>query len=134
MTRRDALILTPPTLFVAVARSPDVQGEPYHHWPMQGPPPNIAMLINPATFTIDLIGPQTFLQRPGNGNVFHVARTGEPVFSDLDIPFVAHHDQASCPKDLDNLFVPGGLKGATPMMSDTATLNFLPVAARAQSL
>lgn len=125
MTCRDALFHTPPALFAAVARSPDAQGEPCHHTPLQGRPLNVAMLIYPAMFTIDLIGPQTFLQRLGNVNVFHVAKTREPVFSDLDIPFVAHHDYASCPKELDILFVPGGLKGTIPMMSDAATLDFL---------
>lgn len=124
MTRRDALFLAAPALFAA-ARAPAAQGEPFHHPPMQGPPLNIAMLIYPAMFTIDLIGPQTFLQRLGNVNVFHVAKTREPVRSDLDIPFTAHHDYASCPKDLDILFVPGGLKGTIPMMGDAATLDFL---------
>jgi hypothetical protein len=125
MNRRDALFLAAPTLLAAMARAPAAQGAPYHHPQMDGPPLNIAMLIYPAMFTIDLIGPQTFLQRLGNVNLFHVAKTREPVRSDLDIPFMARHDYASCPMDIDILFVPGGLKGTIPMMGDVATLDFL---------
>lgn len=121
MTRRDTLFLAAPAPFAA-ARAPLA---PYRHPPMEGPPLNIAMLIYPDMFTIDLVGPQTFLQRLGDVNVFYVAKSREPVISDLGIPFVAQHDFASCPKDLGILFVPGGLKGTIPALGDAGTLDFL---------
>lgn len=85
----------------------------------------IAMLIYPAMFDVDLIGPQTFLQRLDDANVFHVWKNREPVISDLGVSYAARHDFASCPKDLDVLFVPGGLKGTTPAMGDRAVIDFL---------
>ena len=85
----------------------------------------IAMLIYPDMFTQDLIGPQTLLQRLDGADLFYIAKTRAPVVSDLGIPFAARHDFDSCPKDLDVLFVPGGLRGTTPAMGDAETLDFL---------
>ncbi|PPD43620.1 MAG: glutamine amidotransferase [Methylocystis sp.] len=92
---------------------------------MEGPPLQIAMLLYPSFFTLDVINPQTFFKGLGNVNVFHVAKTREPVAGDLGIPFVAQHDFDSCPRDPDILFVPGGLKGTIPAMGDRATIDFL---------
>lgn len=125
MNRRDALFLTAPAFFAAAARAPAAHGEPFKHPPMEGPPLQIAMLLYPSFFTLDVINPQTFFKGLGNANVFHVAKTREPVAGDLGIPFVPQHDFETCPKDLDILFVPGGLKGTIPAMGDRATIDFL---------
>lgn len=85
----------------------------------------IAMLIYPSMFDVDLIGPQTFLARLGDADVFHVWKDREPVTSDLGLTYRARHDFDSCPKDLDILFVPGGLKGTIPAMRDPAVIGFL---------
>ena len=85
----------------------------------------IGMLIYPMMFDLDLIGPQTFFQRLGDANAFYVGRSRAPVTSDLGVSYAAHHDFESCPKDLDILFVPGGLKGTTAAMRDGETLDFL---------
>ncbi len=85
----------------------------------------IAMLIYPSMFDVDLIGPQTFLARLGDADVFHVWKDRGPVTSDLGLTYRAAHDFESCPKDLDILFVPGGLKGTIPAMRDPAVIGFL---------
>lgn len=85
----------------------------------------IGMLIYPSMFDIDLIGPQTFLSRLGDAEVFHVWKDRAPVVSDLGLVYQARHDFASCPENLDILFVPGGLKGTIPAMRDPAVIAFL---------
>lgn len=85
----------------------------------------IAMLIYPAMFDMDLIGPQTFFQRLGDADVFHVWKDRSPIVSDLGVTYNARHDFETCPADLDILFVPGGLKGTLPAMSDPAVIGFL---------
>ncbi len=85
----------------------------------------IAMLIYPAMFDMDLIGPQTFFQRLGDASVFHVWKDRAPIVSDLGVSYAAAHDFESCPADLDILFVPGGLKGTVPAMGDPAVTSFL---------
>lgn len=85
----------------------------------------IAMLIYPAMFDMDLIGPQTFFQRLGDASVFHVWKDRGPVVSDLGVTYAAAHDFDTCPADLDILFVPGGLKGTVPAMRDPAVIAFL---------
>ncbi len=85
----------------------------------------IAMLIYPMMFDVDLVGPLTFMRRLGDANVFLIWKDRAPVISDLGVSYVAEHDFESCPKDLDILFVPGGLKGTIPAMQDSAVLDFL---------
>jgi cyclohexyl-isocyanide hydratase len=85
----------------------------------------IAMLIYPDMFDVDLIGPQTFLQRLGDADVFYVWKDRGPIVSDLGVTYAATHDFASCPAKFDVLFVPGGLKGAMPLLRDGAVLDFL---------
>jgi cyclohexyl-isocyanide hydratase len=85
----------------------------------------IGVLIYPMMFDLDLVGPLTFFQRLGDANVFYVASGAAAVTSDLGVSYAADHDFESCPKDLDILFVPGGLKGTIAAMRDDATLEFL---------
>lgn len=85
----------------------------------------IGMLIYPMMFDVDLVGPLTFMQRLGDANVFLVWKDRAPVVSDLGVSYFARHDFESCPRDLDILFVPGGLKGTIPAMQDRAVLDFL---------
>jgi len=85
----------------------------------------IGMLIYPMMFDVDLVGPLTYMRRLGDANVFLVWKDRAPVVSDLGVSYVAQHDFESCPKDLDILFVPGGLKGTIPAMQDCAVLDFL---------
>jgi cyclohexyl-isocyanide hydratase len=65
------------------------------------------------------------MRRLGDAEAFLVGKDRAPVVSDLGVSYVADHDFDSCPKDLDILFVPGGLKGTIPAMQDAAVLAFL---------
>ncbi|MDP3174058.1 MAG: DJ-1/PfpI family protein, partial [Phenylobacterium sp.] len=61
----------------------------------------------------------------GNVEVRLVSTDGAPVRSDTGLIYPADASFATCPKDLDILFVPGGLKGSIKQMRDPATLDFL---------
>jgi cyclohexyl-isocyanide hydratase len=84
----------------------------------------IAMLIYPEMFDMDLVGPLTFFRRLGDANVFLVWKDREPVVSDLGVTYSAAHDFETCPADLDILFVPGG-RGVVPAMGDPSVIAFL---------
>ncbi|QGM98643.1 DJ-1/PfpI family protein [Methylocystis parvus] len=85
----------------------------------------IGMLIYPMMFDIDLVGPLTYMRRLGDADVFLVWKDRAPVVSDLGVSYAAGHSFEACPKELDILFVPGGLKGAIPAMQDGTILDFL---------
>jgi cyclohexyl-isocyanide hydratase len=90
-----------------------------------GPPQQIAMLIYPNLTALDLIGPHTFLAGLMNVNVHLVWKTKELFQSDRGIPMAATHTLDECPRDLDILFVPGGMRGAVAVMRDAQVLDFL---------
>ena len=86
--------------------------------------PKVAMLIYPKMVALDLIGPMT---------VFNILRCKvdlvwkdkAPVATDVGIPFAATRTFAECPRDLDVLFVPGGIMGTIDCMNDPAVCGFL---------
>lgn len=86
--------------------------------------PKIAMLVHPKMVMQDLIGPMTVF------NILHselhlVWKNLEPVSTDLGIPVTPSTTFEDCPKDLDVLFVPGGLAGSIALMDDKEVLDFL---------
>ncbi|CAA9495728.1 MAG: ThiJ/PfpI family protein [uncultured Sphingomonadaceae bacterium] len=93
---------------------------------MEIPPdaPKIAMLIYPKMVALDLIGPMT---------VFNILRSRmhlvwkdkAPVSTDVGIPMAATHSFAETPRDLDVLFVPGGIMGTIDCMNDPEVCAFL---------
>lgn len=93
---------------------------------MEIPPdaPRIAVLIYPKMVALDLIGPMT---------VFNILRSRlhlvwkdkMPVPTDVGIPMVATHSFAEVPRDLDVLFVPGGIMGTIDCMNDPEVCAFL---------
>jgi cyclohexyl-isocyanide hydratase len=85
-------------------------------------PLQIGMVVYPNLTLLDLIGPQTAL---GMHGVTHlVAEHLEPVRSDSGIALIPSTTYEQCPKDLDVLFVPGGL-GTADAMEDARLLAFL---------
>jgi cyclohexyl-isocyanide hydratase len=88
-----------------------------------GPEPlQIGMVVYPGLTLLDLIGPQTAL---GMHGVTHlVAERLEPVPSDSGIALIPTTTYEQCPKDLDVLFVPGGM-GTADAMEDVRLLAFL---------
>ena len=86
--------------------------------------PRIAMLVYPKMVALDLIGPLT---------VFNILRCRvdlvwkdkAPVTTDVGISFAATRTFAETPRDLDVLFVPGGIMGTVDCMNDPAVCGFL---------
>jgi cyclohexyl-isocyanide hydratase len=90
-----------------------------------GPPTQVAMLIHPSFILLDLFGPHAVFALLGNVKVHLVWKTREPVTAATGVPIQPTITFAECPKDLDILFVPGGLEGGTVLMNDTEVVDFL---------
>lgn len=88
------------------------------------PPLKVAMLVYPRMIALDLICPQTILQIIGS-DIHLVGETREPVMTDVSLPVAPTCTLAECPRDLDVLFVPGGLMGSIACMKNQAVLDFL---------
>ena len=71
------------------------------------PPLEIGMLLYPGLTLLDLIGPQTVFS--WYANIHLVWKTKDLVLSDTGIGIQPTDSFETCPKDLDVLFVPGGL-------------------------
>ncbi len=84
----------------------------------------VAMLIHPRMALLDLVGPQTILRILGC-DIYLVAKTLDPVSTDVGISVTPDITFDHCPNDLDVLFVPGGLMGSLVAMEDQQTLSFL---------
>lgn len=86
--------------------------------------PQIAMLIYPKMVALDLIGPMTVFNIM-RGRVNLVWKDKTPVSTDVGIPLTATQTFDEVPRDLDVLFVPGGLMGTLACMDDAAVRGFL---------
>ena len=86
--------------------------------------PRIAMLVYPRMVALDLIGPQTVLS-VGHCDIHLVWKNRDPCATDVGVPTVATKTFAERPRDLDVLFVPGGIVGTTACMRDAEVLDFL---------
>ena len=86
--------------------------------------PKVAMLIYPKMVALDLIGPMTVFNIM-RWNVHLVWKDKSPVSTDVGIPFAATRTFAETPRDLDVLFVPGGIMGTTDCMNDPEVCGFL---------
>ena len=83
-----------------------------------GPPQQIAMLVYPQFTALDLVGPHAFLSGLMNVDVHLVWKNRDPIASDGNLSIVPSTTLADCPKNLDILFVPGGLEGTVAVMQD----------------
>jgi cyclohexyl-isocyanide hydratase len=90
-----------------------------------GPPAQIAMLIHPTFIPLDLFGPHAVFALLGNVNVHLVWKTRDAVITATGVPIQPTATFTECPKDLDVLFVPGGLEGGTALMNDPEVMDFL---------
>ena len=86
------------------------------------PPLEIAMLLYPGLTLLDLIGPQTVFSWFANTHL--VWKTTDLVATDTGIGIQPTSTFETCPRDLDVLFVPGGL-GQQRLMADSEVLTFL---------
>jgi cyclohexyl-isocyanide hydratase len=83
------------------------------------------MLAYPGMFSLDLVGPHAFLSGLMNVEVHLLWKTKEPVMAAGKLSLLPTTTLAECPKQLDVLFVPGGLPGTVDMMRDESVLGFL---------
>ena len=90
-----------------------------------GPPSQIAMLIHPSFIPLDLFGPHAVFALLGNVKVHLVWKTRDVVTAATGLPIQPTTTFAECPKDLDILFVPGGLESSTAIMNDFEVIDFL---------
>src|SRR5438477_12951876 len=72
--------------------------------------PRVGLLIYPDMIMLDLIGPLTVFSIM-QADVHLIAKTAQPVTTDVRLPVVPTTSFETAPKKLDVLFVPGGLKG-----------------------
>lgn len=93
--------------------------------PSSGPKLEIAMLVFPEMYSLDLIGPYTFMAGMTNAEVHLVWKNLDPVAANKGIRIVPTATLEECPKQLDILFVPGGTTGVNMLMRDDAVLDFV---------
>lgn len=86
--------------------------------------PKVAMLVHPKMVALDLIGPMTIFSIM-RFNVQLVWKDKTPVSTDVGIHIAPTQTFDECPKDLDVLFVPGGLLGTIDCMGDSDVRAFL---------
>src|SRR5277367_2369569 len=76
-----------------------------------GKPLRIAMLVHPDMVMLDLVGPQTVFSLL-MAEIHLVWKDPRPVPTDIGLAVQPTRSFEDCPRDLDVLFVPGGLKGS----------------------
>lgn len=86
---------------------------------------DIAMLVYPRMTALDLMGPQHMFASLDGARVHLVAKTADPVTSDLGVTIVPTTTFADCPQDLTILFTPGGTDGTLAAMADAETRAFM---------
>jgi len=86
--------------------------------------PRFAMLVHPGMVMLDLVGPQTVFALT-MGQVHLAWKSMTPVGTDIGVNVMPTTTFANCPRDVDVLFVPGGLGGTTALLNDDETLAFL---------
>jgi cyclohexyl-isocyanide hydratase len=90
----------------------------------------IGMLLYPGMFLQDLIGPLTVFESLMNKEIHLLWKNTEPVGNEAGqpralIPVTPTTAFKDCPRQLDVLFVPGGVPGTLTMMEDPEVLAFL---------
>ena len=86
--------------------------------------PKVAMLVYPNMVALDLIGPMTVLNIL-RCDVQLVWKDRRPVATDVGIPIAPTQTFADVARNLDVLFVPGGIMGTVDCMNDPAVCAFL---------
>ena len=84
----------------------------------------VGLLVYPGMILLDLVGPLTILGMTGAA-CHRVGASLDAVTTDVGITVQPTATYATCPRDLDVLFVPGGLKGTVALMRSPAALAFL---------
>ncbi len=111
----------PPTTSATLPHAPQPQ--------LRAGSEKIAILVYPEFTALDALGPQYPLSGMMGATVRFVAKSMDPVpcegASLGGFSVKPHLTFANCPKDLDLLLVPGGLKGTLDALQDPVTLRFI---------
>ncbi|KAM3108889.1 DJ-1/PfpI family protein [Phormidesmis sp. 146-33] len=91
----------------------------------QTPPVRIGMMLFPSFSELEFMAPYGIFSHLPNTQIYRLAPTLDPVYSDSGFPLVPNTSFEKAP-DLDVLFVPGGL-GVTAKLEDAEFLRFLRV-------
>jgi cyclohexyl-isocyanide hydratase len=107
--------------------TPVVADDPHKGHKMPAPPdtPVMALLVYPKMVMQDLIGPLTVFNLMRGSQIHLVWKDKNPVTTELGVTVAPTTTLADCPKDVDVLFVPGGLEGTIALMDDPEVLAFL---------
>lgn len=84
----------------------------------------VGMLIHSDMILLDLAGPLTVFNIM-QADVQLIAKTSQPVMTDVRVAVAPTVSFENAPKSLDVLFVPGGLKGTVAAMQDRQTVDFI---------
>lgn len=92
---------------------------------MGGKKLTIAMIAYPGMFLQDLVGPLTVFEALMNRTIHLIWKDKNPVDASSLIKITPTATFAECPKDLDVLFLPGGVPGTFEMMKNKESLDFI---------
>ena len=94
---------------------------------MSGPKLTIGMMLYPGMFLLDLVGPLSVFEAMMNREIHLIWKNLDPVKSigAGNIPISPTTSFKDCPKNLDILFVPGGVPGMFAVMEDPEVIAFL---------
>jgi cyclohexyl-isocyanide hydratase len=85
----------------------------------------IAFLAYPGFTALDLVGPHYMLGNLMGATVHIVAKSKDPVVSDMKLTVVPTATLDECPADLDIICIPGGSTGTLAAMQDKEIIAFL---------
>ncbi|MBW5285057.1 DJ-1/PfpI family protein [Burkholderia gladioli] len=86
--------------------------------------PKVAMLVYPQMVALDLVGPLSVF-KVARFDTMLVGKRSEAVPTAEGLPIAATHTFEDCPRELDVLFVPGGIMGTIAAMNDPQVMAFL---------
>ena len=98
---------------------------------LEGEKLTIGMLVYPGMFLMDLMGPLTVFEAMLNRDIHLVWKDLKPVnekpagSNSVSIPITPTTTFKDCPKNLDVLFVPGGVPGTFNLMRDPEVISFV---------
>jgi cyclohexyl-isocyanide hydratase len=134
ITKRDLMLLTGAAALLGQSIGAPARGTestPAVNHDMSNVPPSwmgsekIAFLAYPKFTALDLVGPYHMLGNLMGAKTFIVAKTKEPVVSDMGLTVVPTMSLAECPADIDIICVPGGSDGTLAAMEDPEIIGFL---------
>jgi cyclohexyl-isocyanide hydratase len=126
LTRREMALLGALRSKTATQEASTTQHEMHglkHRMPAKAE--QVAMLIYDGMTALDLAAPQQVFGYTVGMKVHVVAKTSRTIRTDTGLQLTPSHTFATCPRNIDLLFVPGGGTETVQLMQDQPTLRFL---------